>query len=76
MQEKMFHTGAYIHMCLNADCFYCEVILDITDAVYKEVWDSNLEDVVPIPHCPSCGEILWRERNDTCEPEDVLCSAI
>ena len=61
IQKKMFYTSEYIHMCLNADCFYCETILDVTECVLKDVWDSNYEELVLIPHCPSCGEVMWRE---------------
>ena len=64
MQEKLFHTGVYILMCLNADCFYCESILDATDCVLKHVWSSEIEDLTLVPHCPSCGDVMWREIND------------
>lgn len=50
-----------VHMCLNADCFYCEAILDIDDLVWKSVWSHADEDLTLIPHCPSCGEVIWRE---------------
>jgi len=68
-QGKLFHTSAYVHMCLNEDCFYCETILDFPDVVLKHVWDSNLEDLTLIPHCPSCDEVLWREVNDAYETQ-------
>jgi len=64
MQPKMFYTSVYIHMCLNSDCFYCETILSLSDIVFKETWNSEIEDLDMIPHCPSCGEVLWREVND------------
>ena len=65
MQEKLFYSGSVLHMCLNADCFYCETVLDIDDIVWRETWDRNIEDLAMIPHCPSCNEVLWREMNGT-----------
>lgn len=50
-----------VHMCLNADCFYCETVIGAHDAVWKEAWDSNVEDIAAYPCCPSCDEVLWRE---------------
>lgn len=52
----------FVHMCLNADCFYCETILDFHDLVWKEAYDTALGELVPIPTCPSCNEVAWRER--------------
>ena len=54
--------AAVLHLCLNDDCFYCDSALDIDELVWKEVWNSEIEDLDPIPHCPSCGEVVWRER--------------
>lgn len=51
-----------VHMCLNADCFYCETILDFHDLVWKDVWSSELEELTPIPYCPACHTVVWRER--------------
>ena len=64
MQPKLFHTSAYVMMCLNAHCFYCETIMGWDDVVVRDAWDSDLEDLVPVPHCPSCDEVMWREVND------------
>ena len=64
MQPKLFYSSAVIHMCLNADCFYCESIMDFEDIVWGEAWDSNIEDLTMIPKCPSCDEVLWREVDD------------
>ena len=65
MQPKLFYTKSVIHMCLNADCFYFETIFDWDDIVWGEQWDSQIEDLAMIPKCPSCGEVLWREIDDT-----------
>lgn len=62
MQPKLpLDDGRIAHMCLNADCFYCEAILDIDDLVWKPIWNSEIEDLDLIPHCPSCDEVIWRE---------------
>lgn len=59
-----------VYMCLNAECFYCETIMDVNDLVWKETWDSNIEDLAAYPTCPSCGEVSWREVHDN-EPDLV-----
>jgi len=56
-------------MCLNKHCFYADSILDFPDVVLKYVWCRELEDLTLVPHCPSCGEVLWREVNDAYETE-------
>lgn len=61
MQPKLPLLSGVVHMCLNADCFYCEAIMDLDDLVWKEVWSSEYADLEMIPHCPSCGEVIWRE---------------
>ena len=61
MQQKLFYCQAVIHMCLNENCFYFECFLDLEDIVWRELWDSQIEDLAMIPHCPSCNEVLWRE---------------
>jgi len=53
--------GRVVHMCLNSNCFYCETIMSVNDLVWKEIWDHSLESIEMIPHCPSCGEVIWRE---------------
>ena len=65
MQPKLFYTQSVIHLCLNSDCFYCETVLGLEDIVWKEQWDSQIEDLAMIPQCPSCGDVLWREIDDT-----------
>ena len=57
-------SGSVDHFCLNADCFYCETILDVNDLVVKEVWNSDLGMMDAIGFCPSCDEPVWGERND------------
>jgi len=64
MQLKMFHTAKVIYMCLNANCFYCETIMGVEDMVWRDRWCSDLEDLIPIPFCPSCDEVMWREVED------------
>jgi len=61
-EERSDDSSAVVHICVNADCFYCETIMDFHELVWKDAWDSTLEMLTPIPHCPSCGEVIWRER--------------
>lgn len=71
-------AGSVVFMCLNADCFYCETIMDVNDLVWKEVWSSEIHDLTSVPHCPSCGEVAWREfdgiesRDYDKHPEDYV----
>jgi len=62
-QPSLFETSAYSMYCLNNDCFYLNSLLSVSEAVWKETWSSEIEDLVLVPHCPSCQEVLWRERN-------------
>jgi len=66
MQLKLFHAP-YVEYCVNPDCFYDGIFLDLEERIYKAVWDSNLETLVQISHCPSCGEALWGEKIDAIE---------
>lgn len=52
------------YMCLNNNCFYCETYLGFDDVVFKSAWSSDLEDVIPLPHCPSCDENMITEDID------------
>jgi len=61
---SLLTRAAVLHYCLNKDCFYVDSILDLDDIVWKEVWNSEIEDLDMIPHCPSCQEVLYREVND------------
>ena len=54
-------SGRVLHMCLNTDCFYCETIMGVDELVWKDAWDSDLGILTPVPYCPSCGEVIWRE---------------
>lgn len=54
--------GRTVYMCLNSDCFYCETILRIEDISWKDLWSSEVQDLIMVPHCPSCGEVMWEER--------------
>lgn len=68
MQQKLpfMHDGkSVIYFCLNAECFYCESIIDVNDAVPKHVWNSQIEDLDVVLHCPSCDSELWGERDGT-----------
>ena len=60
MQPKLLRSNV-THMCLNKNCFYDQAILDFDDLVWKHLWNSEIEDLDLIPHCPSCDEVLWRE---------------
>ena len=45
-----------LHYCLNPDCFYVETLLGVDDVFWKETWSSEFHDLIPIAHCPSCGD--------------------
>jgi len=65
-QSKLpFKDKGVDFMCLNKDCFYVEAIMSIHDLVFKNVWNSRDGTLESIPHCPSCGEVSWREENGT-----------
>jgi len=51
--------------CLNNDCFYCSSILGHDDVTWKNVWDSEVEDLLLIAHCPSCAEPMafWEDED-------------
>jgi len=56
-----------LYICLNEACFYVDAVLAVNDCVWKHVWNSDLQDLDLLPHCPSCGELIWRERDDSQE---------
>ena len=63
MQAKLFYTGEYLYWCVNPDCFYDQSIIEFEDILWREAWNSDLEDVVPIAMCPACATNLWGERS-------------
>ena len=64
MQDKMFHLGHLIYLCLDPECFAFEHVWDLDEIVWKEQWSSEIEDLTPVPYCPHCDTVLWREVND------------
>ena len=52
------HARRRLYECLNPMCFYCETLLKTDEVVWKEVWDSDFEDLVMRPRCPSCSEAM------------------
>lgn len=55
------HESVLLYECANSDCFYDGVLVDFFDVKWKDVWNSTLQDVEPIPICPSCEEpvMVW-----------------
>ena len=45
-----------LHYCLNPHCFYVETLLGVDDVVWKDRWHSDLKELLPVAHCPSCNE--------------------
>ena len=66
MQQQfpfMHEKSAVVYYCLNAECFYCESVIGVYDAVPKHVWNSELGMLDVVLHCPSCDSELWGERD-------------
>lgn len=45
-----------LYECMNSDCFYCATLSRLEEVHWKEVWNSEIEDLDMIPTCPSCNE--------------------
>ena len=65
MQPKlpMFNV---MYECGNPDCFYVGSLLTLEDVSWRDVWNSNLQDLDLIPICPSCADpmMIWDGENE------------
>jgi len=50
------------YLCLNNECFYVESYLSFDDVNFKHVWNSEIDDLDMVAHCPSCGEPMIHEN--------------
>ena len=53
--------------CLNNKCFHVGVLIKPSEADYKHVWNSQIEDLDMIPICASCQDplVFWESENGT-----------
>ena len=66
MQGNLPLDVGLLYECANPDCFHCGTLLNMHETSWKDVWDSNFEDLVPIPICPACNEpqMIWEGEDD------------
>ena len=67
MQPKLPLSAGLLYECANPDCFYCGSLLDLEDVVWKDYWDSSIEDLSVRATCPSCSDpmMIWSDDDGT-----------
>ena len=62
MQAKLPLFGVH-YECANPECFYVGALLTFEDVCWKDVWNSEIDDLDLVPTCPSCQDpmMIWRD---------------
>jgi len=62
-QPKLPLSDSLLYECANPECFYVGALMTMDDVTWKDVWDSHLQDLTLIAHCPSCSDpmIIWSD---------------
>jgi len=67
MQSQLpLRLDGVLYECANPECFYVGTLLTMHDVVWKDFWNTSLQDMDVRPVCPSCSQPMmhWDGEND------------